>query len=247
MVVALSGPVAIDFAGVMERSGSFGDPHQPGQQHGGPPGSPALPVYYYPQQPYYGYSPQSQHHQQQPNPVQPYLSGVQPFQAQGYPQQVWYGPPQFVGPAGGGVHGIIEMQQAPHGYPQPRPLMRPAGMMRAGMVPLGMQSPVPAPRFQQERAPTPRGKYLIPGNGVRSSSISSVKRGSTGSTVRSLSDDVTDQQQSTEAIAGDTPETSEAPVATPSSQQQKDDSNAHAPCAFFLRTGTCAYGSRYSS
>jgi Zinc finger C-x8-C-x5-C-x3-H type (and similar) len=168
---------------------------------------------------------------------------VPPFQAPGYPQHVWYGPPQYVGPPPGAVHGVVELQQAQHGYPQPRPLMRPPGLMPAGMMPLPMQSPVPAPRFQPERAPTPRGRFLIPGNGVRSSSTSSVKRGSTGSTVRSLSDDVTDQQRSTSAATDDLPDTSEAP-AVPPPQQQKDDSNAHAPCAFFLRTGTCAYGSR---
>jgi Zinc finger C-x8-C-x5-C-x3-H type (and similar) len=247
MVVALAAPVAIDFAGVMERAGSFGDPQQHRQQHGGPPGSPAMPVYYYPQQPYYGYQPQSPQHHQQPAPVQPYPSGMPPFQAHGYPYQVWYGPPQAGGPAPRAAHSIVDLPQAHPGFSPPRPLMRPAGMMPGGMVPPAMQSPVPAPRFQQERAPTPRGKFLIPGNGVRSSSTSSVKRGSTGSTVRSLSDDVTEQRAAAAAAAvDDVPDTLEAP-APPLTQQQKDDSNAHAPCAFFLRTGTCAYGSRYCS
>lgn len=236
MVVALAAHSISELAGAMERSGSYQDPHQACQQQGPPPGSPALPtgsyaVFYNPAG-YYSYPPQQQ---PQPHPMQPYHAGMRPFQAPGGPYQMWYGQPAFVAPVTGALlmgPGGMPQQQMVHGYTQSRPLMRPPGMIPPGMVPLAMQPPMAPPRFQQERVATPRGKYLIPGNGVRSSSTSSIKRGSTGSSVRSLSDDVTDQRLAASA---------EAPAPE---QQPKDDSNAHAPCAFFLRTGTCAYGSR---
>lgn len=250
MTIAFSSPFAAHVATAMEGASPYQDLHQRSQQHSSPAGSPTPAPAYGPLY-YSNYYSGGYLSQQQPS-MQPFPGGMRPFQPPGYPQQVWYGPPAYVDPSamhmrpGGAMCGGMDQQPPMHGFPQVRPMMRPLipGMMPPGAVPLPPQHTAP-PMPQQERPPGPRGKFLIPGNGVRSNSTSSVRRVSVSSarSVRSLSEDMTEQRPAAAASAA-SGSSSAPPASAPPTQQQKDDSNAHAPCAFFLRTGTCAYGSR---
>ncbi len=245
MTVAFSRGLAADAFGSMERTGSYQEPHR--SQHNAqhmppPPGSSDLEpgygqqfVYYYGAPPQHMGQPPSGFMPHQPPPMS-FQPGMRPFPQPGFQPPMWYGPPA----------GYADLGQRP-GMGQ-RPMMRLPGMMPGGMhTPPQMPGTMPPPGMmppggmyphaqaplQAERPPPPRQQFLIPGNGVRSNSTSSVKRVSSSS-VRSLSQDLGERPAAAPA----------APPASAPPPPQQDVSNAHAPCAFFLKTGTCAYGDR---
>lgn len=240
MTVAFSRGLAADAFGSMERTGSFPEPHR--SQHNAqhmppPPGSSDFEpgygqqfVYYYGAPPRHMGQPPSGFMPHQPPPMS-FQPAMRPFPQPGFQPPMWYGPPAAYADLG------------------QRPMMRPPGMMPGGMhIPPQMPGTMPPPGMmppggmypqpqaqapqQAERPLPPRQQFLIPGNGVRSNSTSSVKRVSSSS-VRSLSEDL-----------GERPAASSAAPPALAPPPQRDVSNAHAPCAFFLKTGICAYGDR---
>mmetsp|Transcript_7048 Transcript_7048/g.20622 ORF Transcript_7048/g.20622 Transcript_7048/m.20622 type:complete len:817 (-) Transcript_7048:1898-4348(-) len=220
-------------------------------------------------------------HQSMGQPV-PYYASVRPgfgFSPAG-PQAVYWAPAP-----GGYAHGWMpqHMGQRPQlaympsspGHPGAQHIQQPhliATNHLAGTVPQSPQRP-PPPYQQQvmKQAPAPvsptagqqmRPRFLIPGNGVRSSSIGSIRRGSVGSVRSQAGDDTLEGMPSLPASATQLPPTG-VPQQTPGhersisqgsgqlSQSQPEPTSParvaspiQAPCAHFLKSGTCAFGDR---
>ncbi len=211
--------------------------------------------FYTPVRPGYGYT---------SGGAQPLYWAPPPGAYHGWPQQMPQRPQMTFIPAPPGQTGVQFVQQ-PHLIPAHHPAgpipQSPRRLTLPHQLVQQRQQSQQSQQQQQQQLPQQqqyvRPRFLIPGNGVRSSSIGSTKRGSIGS-VRSLPGDegpelatASAEQQPPARAPQQLPQRSASQTSMQLPQSQPEAASParvaspiQAPCAHFLKSGTCAFGDR---